>query len=333
MLNRVLLFLAFCFAVFAICFLMYKNHEISVRQESIEKQIISSRELTDSILRSSSRFASKEDIESLAKSHDLDLKSIQKDLDRLGGQLTAINVYVTSSKGKKQSDVASDSTFDNTNPVKKPTVECNGKTIDCPNPDTYGYLHSGQKINLNEDFNSTSVPFGSVEFSAWKEKPWNTEIYQRDYVSNTVIGMDEDDRIYSYNKTYILVGGKKYELNITNSTLQQKYPDPSFKFWNPHLYMGYDVGFNATALSWATGPSINLQVMSYGRYNKNPEFSILQVGVGVDFEKKVLTGVLSPFSYNIGNKIPFMNNLYIGPSLFVGTNQDVMLMGGVRVGL
>jgi len=333
MLNRVLLFLAFCFAVFSVCFLIYKNHEMTVRQQSIENELVSSKELLGNILRSSSQYASKEDIDSLAKLYDVNIKSIQKDLDRVGGKVEAINVYVTSSKGSKQSDLSSDSSTKNDKTNPNPTVNCNGKEINCPNPDTYGYLQSSQKLNLNESFDDVEVPFGSVEFSAWKEKPWTKEIYAREYTSTTVIGKDEDERLYSYNKTYIVVNDKKYELHIKNSTLRQEYPSPSFKFWNPRLYLGYDVGFNASSFGLATGPVFSLQLMSYGIYNRNPDISFLQLGLGIDVEQRVVTGSLSPFLFNVGKQIPFMSNLYVGPSVQVGTNRDVMLMGGIKVGL
>jgi hypothetical protein len=333
MLNRVLLFVAFCFTVFAICFLIYKNHEMTVKQQSIEKELVSSKELLGNILRSSSQYASKEDIDNLAKIYDVNVKSIQKDLDRVGGKVDAINVYVTSSKGTKKSDLPSDSSTKIDNNVPNLTVNCNGKELACPNPDVYGYLQSSQKLNLNETFDNTEVPFGSVEFSASKEKPWTKEIYARDYVSTTVIGKDENERLYSYNKTYIVVNDKKYELHIKDSAIRQEYPSPSFKFWNPRLYLGYDVGFNATSFGFATGPTLSLQLMSYGMYNRSPDFSLLQIGLGVDFEQRVVTGSLSPFLFNIGKQIPFMSNLYVGPSVQVGTNKDIMLMGGIKVGL
>jgi len=129
------------------------------------------------------------------------------------------------------------------------------------------------------------------------------------------------------------VNDEKYELNIKNSFIKQEYPEPSIKFWNPRLYLGYDFGANLSNLGISTGPSLNLQIMSYGKYNNSPDFSFFQLGLGVDIQQKVFTGVLSPFSYNIGSKIPFMSNLYVGPSIAFGMERSIMVMGGIRVGL
>lgn len=334
MLNKVLLFLAFCFTVFSICFLLYKQHEIASRQSAIENQVVLSKDLLDNIVRSSSQYASKEDIENISKLYDVNIKTIKSDLDKVGGKIDAINIVVTSSYAQKKSNIPSTGTVKNDSKKEEVQVECNGAYIKCPNPDKYGYLDSGQVLDLNESFGDTNVPFGSVKFSAWEERPWSIDIYNRDYVSAVVVGKDEDERIYAYNKSSIVVNDKTFDLKIKSSTLKQEHPSYSFKYWNPRLYIGYDVGANLYNLSGVSNaPNINLQLMSYGRYNRSPEISFLQLGLGVEFMSRSLVGVVSPFQYNIGNKIPFMSNLYIGPSIYVGTNKDIMLMGGLRVGL
>ena len=40
-----------------------------------------------------------------------------------------------------------------------------------------------------------------------------------------------------------------------------------------------------------------------------------------------------PFSYNVGKPVPLINNTYVGPVISVGTDANVYVGGGIRVGL
>lgn len=319
------------FGLFA--FTLYELHAINVRQTAIETQIVQQKELADNITRSMAVWATKADLEQFAKESKTNLEVIKKDLEKLNASVVAINVSTSVSKGQVANNLPSTSTSTNPNPIKPPTVICEGKEIPCPNADPYGYQLNAQNLVLDEQFGTLKVPFGKVGFSAWQSQPWNIDIAPRQYNSVTVLGTDENQRIYAYNKFIIKTEGKDYEVLVTNSQIRQEYPNAKFTFFNPRLYLGFDAGMNIKSVDGMVGPSINLQISSYGKYKTQPDLSILQVGAGYDAVSKNANFTLTPVSYNVGQHIPLMNNLYIGPSIGVNATGNINVSIGLRAGL
>jgi len=307
-------------------FIIYSVQQIKAQQTAIQSQLVEQKQLVDGIMRSQSQFASKDDIEKFAKDNNVNLKAIQDDLDKLNAQVTSINVIIASSKPQHSTNIPSTPPGPN-NPT-------NPNPVDPKNPDPFGYMKEQQNLALNEDFGSVKVPFGKVGFSAWKEKPWSIDINQRDYNLSTVVGTDENQRQYFYNKFSVTTGGKTYDVPIKTATTKQEYPSPKFSWWNPRLLMGLDGGLNITHMQGEFTPSVNVGVMSYGQYKTTPDLSILEVGVGYGTINKTGQIIVTPVAYNIGKNwfSPLMNNTYVGPSLQVATDGSIGAGVGVRVG-
>jgi uncharacterized protein YxeA len=299
--------------------IVFKQFEIARRQEAIEKEMVGQKELADGITRALAQYATKQDINNLAKENNVNMKVIQNDLDKLNASIMAINVVTSKSQGQVVKGAGS------TNTVPGTDVPPLALTY----PDPYKYQQDTQVIKLNESFGNVKVPIGEVSFSAWKEKPWDYNIPPREYKMVTVLGMDEQQRQYAYNKFTI----NDQEVKIANSTFKQEYPEGKFSFFNPRLYIGMDAGINLRSVRGEAVPNVSLQLMSYGKYKNNPDLSILQVGAGYGIDAKQVSGSLTPIMYNVGQHIPLMNNLYIGPSVQVNASGDVGIMGSAKVGL
>lgn len=322
----------FLFGILVLCagtFIIYKQIEISQRQTAIENSIIEQKELADNIMRSMSKYSTKEDLEKFGKEQNLNLEAIKKDLETMNARLVAINNVVVSSKGHSGTGQGSTGTTPNPNPQP-------------PNPnnqDPFGYLANRQEFQLNEKFENISVPMATVGFSAWKDKPWDYNVPARTYTITNTIGTDENQRHYVHNKMSVKVADKTYDLKIGSSQTLEEYPSAKFSFWNPRLYLGMDGGVrigtavSASPIRGEATPSVNVSIMSYGRYKTQPDISVLQVGAGYGIDAQKINLSLTPIMYNAGKHIPLMNNLYIGPSVHVNTSGDVGIMGGVRVGL
>ncbi len=310
--------------------IIWKQFQISTRQDAIEQQVVAQKELAEGITRAMAQYATKKDIEDFAKESNVNLKLIKDDLDKLNASVTAINHVVVVSKPQTGTNVPSTGTTPGENP---PAIPPTGMYHD-----PYGYQQNVQKLTLNEQFLGTtdtvaSVPFGEVGFSAWKDKPWSYNVSSREYKVTTVLGTDENQRQYAYNKFAIAVNGKEHAVAINSSTFKQEYPMPKFSFFNPRLYLGVDAGVNVVKMRGEVSPNVSVQLMSYGRYKTQPDLSILQVGVGYGIDTKLPNVSLAPVMYNVGKHLPLMNNLYVGPSVHVNTSGDVGIMGGIRVGL
>lgn len=320
--NKILVWIACSLVVGAFWFIIYKQMENSEKQASIEQNVILQKQLVDGIVRSQASWATRDDVEKLIKNNGINLKAIESDLDKLNATLTTINVAVATSNGQH-----------NTNVPTIPGSTTNPNPLDPANPDPYGYMRQQQTLKLNENFGDSSLPIGSVGFSAWQKEPWNYDVLAREYYLNTIVGTDENQRQYYYNKFVIKVEGKNYTVPIQSTVTQQVYPEAKWSWWNPRLFMGVDGGVNINKMSGELTPNINIGVMSYGKYKTQPDFSILEVGVGYGIASENLQLVVTPFTYNVGKHVPLMNNMYVGPSFNIGTDGDISVMTGFRVGL
>lgn len=320
--QKILIWVGAVLVIGALGFIIYKQQQISERQTAIEQNVIAQKQLVDGIVRSQTTWASREDIEKFIKDNGVNLRAIQDDLDKLHAEVSAVNVAVATSRGQNGTHIPT-----------TPGPNTNPNPVDPKNPDPYGYMKQQQTLALNEDFGSVKVPIGSVGFSAWQEKPWNYDIKQREYRATTVVGTDENQRQYFYNKFTVKVDNKEYALPITTATAEQVYPEAKFSWWNPRLYLGADGAIGLNPVKGEFSPNVNLQVMSYGRYKTQPDWSILQVGAGYGTISQRPQLTVTPVSYNIGKPIPLIHNTYIGPSISVGTDGNVFVGGGVRVGL
>lgn len=303
-------------------FIVYQQFQLRHQQDAIQQQVVLQKQLSDQLVRSQSQYATTKDIQDFIKNNNLSLQDIKDDLSKLHAEVSSVNQVVVNSKGVVADNVGSTGT---------------GKTNPTPvtQPDPFGYMKTEQKLTLNEPFGNVQVPIGSVGFSAWQDKPWSIDVLPREYVLNTVVGLDENQRQYFYNKFSVKVDGKTYSLPITQAKTEQVYPTAKFSWWNPRLFLGMDGGLNVTSLRGDFVPNIDVGFMSYGKYKNNPDFSILELGIGYGVSSKITQFVLTPFTYNVGKHIPLglMNNTYLGPSVMLSPHGDFSVMAGVRVGL
>lgn len=320
--TKILIWLGAILVIGALGFIVYKQIEISKRQNAIEQNVVAQKQLVDGLVRSQASWATRDDVEKFIKDNHINLRAIQDDLDKLHAEVSAVNIAIATSQGQVVHGGGT-----------TPGPIVNPAPIDPKNPDPYGYMKRQQMLTLNEDFGSIKLPIGEVGFSAWKEKPWDYEIKAREYHAATVVGTDENQRQYFYNKFTVKVDGKEYTLPINTATTQQVYPEAKWSWWNPRFFLGADGAVGLNPVKGDFIPNVNVQIMSYGRYKTQPDWSILQLGAGyaVDSKRPVLQ--VTPFSYNIGKHIQLMNNTYIGPSVSVGTDANVFVGGSIRVGL
>jgi hypothetical protein len=309
-----------------LAFVIYNQIQLRNQQTAIQTQLVEQRQLVDGIVRSQNQYATKADIDKFAKDNGINLGAIQSDLDKLHAEITAVNVAVASSQGQHGTNIPS---------VKPgPTNPVNPNPVDPSNPDPFGYQKAQQNLALDEDFGTLKVPFGKVGFSAWQKDPWSVDVNPRQYNLDTVVGTDENERQYFYNRFTVSTGGKTYEVPIKTATTKQEYPTAKWSWWNPRLLMGLDGGVNITQTKGEFTPHVGVGIMSYGQFKTTPDFSILEVGLGYGTINKTAEVVVTPVAYNIGKNLfsPLMNNTYIGPSLSVGTDGSIGVGAGLRVG-
>lgn len=320
--TKILVGLGAMLVIGALGFIIYFQVEMSKRQQAIEQNIVAQKQLVDGIVRSQASWATRDDVEKLIKDSGINLKAIQKDLNKLNADVSTINIAVATSQGQHGTNIPTTS-----GPVVNPNP------VDPKNPDPYGYARRQQTLVLNENFGTSKLPIGSVGFSAWQKEPWNFDIRAREYHLNTVVGTDENHRQFYYNSFVIKIDGKDYKVPISSAVTQQVYPEAKWSWWNPRLFLGVDGGLNISQMQGEFTPNIGISLMSYGKYKTQPDFSILEIGTGYAINSKKLQLILTPVTYNVGQHVPLMNNTYVGPSIHISPGGDVSFMAGVKVGL
>ena len=325
--DRVFIILPVLILISLVGLLLYRQAAMSMRQEAIEKSVVLQKDIGEGITRSLSQYATRDDINKFAKDNKVNLQPIEEDLAKLHAEINAISIIDTSSIGS----------INNVSSTGKKPIE-GGAVQPCVGgicPDPYGHLSHIESININEDFdNKVAVPYGSVDYDVSKEKPWTVTKLSRNYRIATVYGLDEDERLFAYNKFSIIVNDKAYDIKIDNSTLKQQYPLPKWSVWNPRLYLGLDGGISfSNSVTADISPSVNFGFVTYGRLNRSPDWSIGEVGVSYSLVNKRVSFAFTPVAYNLGNYIPFLKSTYIAPSIHIGVGGDIGVLLGLRVGL
>ncbi len=307
--------------------------------EQMNKSVVEMKQLQDQIARSQANYTTEEGLEQRLKDLHFDLDKIQDDLDRLNANMIAVNSVLVSTPGYKGSNLPSSSTTPNQNPLP-PTLPCENGV--CKNPDVHGYLSAIQVFKLNEPFAAAlNVPYGRMMFDATQAKPWTYEVSPRDYKITTVISQDEDGRHFTHNQFTIGVEGKDYLIPIKNASIVEKYPEAEFRF-SPRLYLGIGAGVGIDLATqeaddpiaeFEAVPSLEFSFFSYGKTKVNPDFTVLNVGLGVHLNDPKPALLVSPFNYNIGQDLPLVDNLFVGPSVSIDTNGELGIIGGIKVGL
>ena len=319
----------------AMAFIIKTQHDSLQKQKSIEESIVAMKQLSDGIARNQAQYATKQDVEKFASDSGINLDPIKEDIKKLDANITAISVAVSNSSGYKGTNLQSTSTTPRTDLIKSEAkLICkDGTSLNCPNPDTFGYLNAEQNLDLNEPFGKDEVPLGKVGFSAWKQNPWELTIYPRQYHIGTVLAVDENNRHFAYSQFWIESDGKRFNVQINNANFVEEYPSPKFRF-SPALFLGIDFGVIVNPpLRWEITPNLQLALFSYGKTKVLPSWTFVGLGVGYETQTKTLGFLFSPINYNLGDILPLINNLYVGPSIGLDVSGNFSILGGVRVGL
>ena len=118
------------------------------------------------------------------------------------------------------------------------------------------------------------------------------------------------------------------EMNLTDFKVITKAPvgDKSYYFWkNPKIDAG--VNFNVSSrLQSNTSPEFGLSLSTKGKTKKDSEWRFFRFSAAQNKDKMIYN--FSPACYNIGNKLPLINNTYICPTI---GKSDGNTIGGFSI--
>ena len=320
--------------VSALAFVIKQQRDTIAKLQYAEQSMVQMRQLQDEIARSQSTYATRKDVEQVIKESGVDLKPIKDDLDKLGAKIQAGHQILVVTQGQAGSNIGSTSQTTRPDVPGSTDVVCpDGNTIQCPNPDQFGYFAKTQHLKLDEPFGTKKVPIGQTSFSAWREKPWDYVILPRKYKVTNVISTNSEGRHFVHSKFFVEVNGETYPIVIADSKLVETLPESTFRF-SPRLYMGVDGGAIANPpLHAELLPNLQLAIFSYGKTRTDPDWTFLGVGFGYEVVEKGIALMVSPVNYNVAHHLPFVDNVHVGPSFSLDFAGNFGILLGIRVGL
>jgi len=178
---------------------------------------------------------------------------------------------------------------------------------------------------FREDTEGNAFPVADVRYHPYlDEDPWTLNPYPLSFHVN-VIETELDSGVYdrfveAYVKSEYVqkYKGQKFPIDVQVEWAKKEIKEKSFDWWNPRL------GLGGTLTNDAFAAVLDFSIFSYGRTERDMDWRFVTVGGGAYKEGDTWEGVLSlePFSWNFGNAIPLVENLFIGPIWTIDTTNE-----------
>jgi hypothetical protein len=160
-----------------------------------------------------------------------------------------------------------------------------------------------------------------------KDDPWTIQNFPLDIHTNIVQVQKEDGSYDNYVETYFTNDfvksskGEKYYFDSKVEWAKREDLERAFRF-NIRLGLSGNVGTEMF-------PGLDVSFASYGKTKRDIDWRFLTLGLGYD--KEALYGYIKPFEYNIGNRIPLIENMFVGPYVSSSTDGDIGFGFGLSV--
>jgi len=178
---------------------------------------------------------------------------------------------------------------------------------------------------FREDTEGNKFPIGDVRYHPYlEEDPWTLNTYPLSFYVN-VVETEQENGVYdrfveAYIKSEYIqkYADQKFPVDVKVEWAKKEIKEKHFDWWNPRL------GLGGTLTNDAFAAVLDFSIFSYGRTERDMDWRFVTVGGGAYKEGDTWEGVLSlePFSWNFGNAIPLVENLFIGPIWTIDTNNE-----------
>lgn len=259
--------------------------------------------------------------EQAAEQAGASLEQVRQDTVALGAHLNALVASTVRSAGLRRVGVASSASE-----PRGPTaaLASDGAAGD----DKWQYTQTKQTLRLVEPFkNGTQVPWGKAAFSAWQRNPWDVEVFERSYKSFAIGSVGPDGVRRVYTQFVIEVGGESFKLPVTEAQYVEDAVPARFRWRLKPMFAFGIAPFVRGNDGVAVLPGLQLAVAGYGSVPELPTWMFGAVGVSYEPRLQGAAVMIVPVSYNVGDPLPLLDNLYLGPAV------GVQFGGGVSVGL
>lgn len=305
--------------------LFYENTQLRA-------EVTEFKQLTDTLVRASAKWATKSDLEEKLK--DMltkeDREALERDLAALRASLVVVGKTV-GSIGKKVSELEKSTSEGPQNPDVEQCAD--GRLID-----VHGYTKAPQ---IKEVRDENEAPLASVSFDASKDKPWKYSVYERRFHLTTAVSRQENGQFaFHHTLDYDVPekSDKKYKIKLTSSEYLQVHESGKMFWWNPIIDIGAFVGANVYSFAFGPGRSdgvfsfgaeLGVSFSSYGYTRTDGLWRFFRLGLGYDAERRAGHLSFTPVTFNVGNPLPLLTNLWFYPHVSVDSGGGIVLGGGV----
>jgi hypothetical protein len=292
-------------------------------------EITEFKQLTDTLVRSSTEWVTRDDLEAtLASSLTArDLEALYKDIRRLEARLVGVGTTVGVLAGTIMAPHPSPEQGE-VNPHVEEAGD--GRLID-----VHRYTERPQ-IDLLRDANQASL--ARVTFDASRAQPWSAEVFERNYLLTTVVSEKESGQlILHHNLRYTTSadGDKEFPVALSSSEFKQTPLASKFHWLNPRLDMGVFAGLTAQEVPIfgdndtlaSVGLDLGVSLSSYGETRLDSWWRFFRLGAGYNANRRAFQMSFSPALFNLGKVAPLITDLGVGPNVGVDTG------GGLTVNL
>ena len=189
-------------------------------------------------------------------------------------------------------------------------------------------------IIYRTDAEGKKFPTGIVYYSPnVKEGPkFSYQEYPLD-VHATIVASEEGEEEKRYAAMWVENNfvdgykGQQFSLDLDPKNIRWAKAEPKEKGWrwNPRLNLG------SSFTNSVFYPSLGMSLLSYGRTDRDMDWKFFSFSLGGDSNN--FYGDITPVEWNLGNNIPLVENLFVGPSVSYGISTEDNTKKDISYGL
>ena len=277
-------------------------------QQQLEQHTIAYKQLSDTLARSQTEYATKADLKKTANALSVDLGIIENDLSSVNAYLKAIGSVTSELKETLTTNIVS-----HAEPTHEPPIQ----PAACMLCDLYKYTLAVQWV----DVEFLKTPVARVWFDASKPTPWTIQTDNIQTTAATVIGEQKTGGELVFYSEITLINNTRNiqtKLPVIKSFYQQIPRQKQFFWVAPSVDIGLSGGLMlGDSATPRFGGLLEFSLMGYGYTKKELDWRFLGLGGGYN---GAWFAAFTPVKYNFGQHIPFFTNIWIGLDVLY-TNQ------------
>lgn len=317
--------LIFLFFIVCLVFVGFKGYAwfsgLQAGQNAVEQAKLDEarkyQEFASNIVRANTELVNslKADIEKLRKEGSEERKKLLDDIKKRDEKINNLGEVVSTLEGKsKELRVAADRKYE-------------GRSTEDPN--AYEFKTIDKTFTDNKgDSKEVSIAWAMYYPNRSEETRWKVGAEPLDY-HTIIIQSEQKDGQYNTRLESWAENTRtkeKIPMKIELAEFKQvKKNEKEFYWWAPRLSLNVDLGVGTSNLpdsssDFVAAGGVSFSMMGYGRTTNDLTWRFLDFGISTN--GNTTYAKFTPFTYNVGEILPLINNTFVGPFVGYGFSGD-----------